>query len=188
MPQHQTTPPAVPTVADCTIQPAGHTWDAVRTPLALGQRTLDILGRRSGAVIEDPIGRVLYWLIPTGSAAAWQLSDIRVLGAGAHLAVPPPRRTQRPGPHWRICPGDGQLVTDAHALHAAISDALAPRPVPQYCTRCQKSTDDPVKVGERFGASGAGGNVYACRNCAPLFPPQSDPFAPYTARRKALGS
>lgn len=130
MPPHHTELSAVPTIADCTIQPAGRIWDAVRVPLTIGQHALDILGRRSGAVIEDPIGLVLYWLIPPGSAKSWQLTDIRVLGDGGHLAVPPPRRTQGPGPHWRICPGDGQLVTDSHALHAAISDALAPRPLP----------------------------------------------------------
>lgn len=185
---HDQPPPAVPTIADCVLEPAGHDWDAVRVPLTIGQRALDILGRRSGAVIDDPREQVLYWLIRTGSAAVWQLSDIRVLGLGAHVTIPPERRTQRPGPHWRICPGDGQLVTDAHALHAAISDALTPRPLPQYCTRCQKATDDPVKVGESFGQSGAGGNIYACRNCAPLFPPQSDPFAQMAARRRAFGS
>jgi hypothetical protein len=47
------------------------------------------------------------------------------------------------------------------------------RPV-RMCARCCVITDTPVVVSEVHGASGAGFNVYACTECAPLFPKVPD--------------
>jgi hypothetical protein len=44
------------------------------------------------------------------------------------------------------------------------------------CVRCERVTDEPVLVHEVHSASGPGWNVYACRSCAPRFPPPVDVF------------
>ncbi|WP_086824843.1 hypothetical protein [Streptomyces sp. NRRL B-24572] len=111
--------PDLPTACEPRI--VGAEWDAVGIPRSVGLLALDILGARSGAVIED--GTALYWLLPAGSAEGWGTANTRALSAGATLAVPPARRTVGPGPHWRICPGDDRLLTPAAALRAAVEDA-----------------------------------------------------------------
>jgi hypothetical protein len=108
---------------DCERHRAGVDWDAVRVPHVLALDTLDILGPRSGAVIDD--GHVLYWFLPRGAANDWQVDGTHPLVRGGSLTVPPARRTQGPGPYWRICPGDSDWLTDPAALRAAIEDALA---------------------------------------------------------------
>ncbi|MFJ6634041.1 hypothetical protein ACIQMR_22030 [Streptomyces sp. NPDC091376] len=103
---------------------AGLTWDAVRVPRNVGLTALSILGSGSGAVLEDPSALALYWFIPAGAGADWAITNTRALGAGSFVVIPPRRRTQGPGPHWRICPGEGAWKTDPNALKAAIEDAL----------------------------------------------------------------
>ncbi|MFI0827325.1 hypothetical protein ACH4Q7_23035 [Streptomyces roseolus] len=106
----------------CEPRAVGEEWDAVRVPRDVGRLALDILGPRSGAVIED--GTAFYWLLPVGSTDGWDLATTRALPAGTTLAVPLARRTVGPGPHWRICPGDDRLLTPADVLRAAVGDAL----------------------------------------------------------------
>lgn len=115
--------PALNLGAATTAQPAGQTWDAVRVPRSIGLITLDILGARSGAVIEDE--RALYWLVPLNTATGWDITNIAILGVGTRVSVPPARRMAGPGPFWRVCPGETWL-TDADALRAAIEDAYQP--------------------------------------------------------------
>jgi hypothetical protein len=88
-----------------------------------------ILGTRCGAVIEDPFtaAGVVYYFVPAGTAASWEVENTRPLGAGAAVMIPPDRRTEGPGPHWRICPGEDGWFTDPAALRAAIEDAFGPR-------------------------------------------------------------
>ncbi|MFJ3084973.1 hypothetical protein [Streptomyces sp. NPDC086838] len=117
---------SVRTVSNCHIEEAGRAWDAVRVPRSVGLDALRILGGRSGPVLEDPSSVVLYWFIPRGASAAWDVPNTRTLEQDAHIVIPPARRTQGPGPHWRICPGDGAWITDAGALRAAVLDALGP--------------------------------------------------------------
>ncbi|WP_405804516.1 hypothetical protein OG729_04840 [Streptomyces sp. NBC_00210] len=130
MPHEIPRPPTMQTAAGYELQAAGYRWDAVRVPRSVGLRALEILGTRSGAVIEDPHEPALYWFVQTGAAAAWDLPDTRPLGMTQHVVVPPPHRVQGPGPHWRICPVDGQLITDVQALRAAVEDAAAPLRAP----------------------------------------------------------
>lgn len=99
--------------------------DVIRVPRSVGLTALRILGNRSGAVIEDPVALALYWLVPRGHAAEWEVTNTRALGPGT-IPMPPRRRTQGPGPHWKICPGAGRWTTDPAALRAAIEDALNP--------------------------------------------------------------
>lgn len=116
--------PGVTTIDDCALVAAGEDWDAIRVSDAVGNRTLAILGPRSGAVIEDPRGRVFYWFVPVGTAAAWSVSGTRALGHHCHVSVPPARKVAGYGPRWRITPGDGRLITGSAPLQAAIEDAL----------------------------------------------------------------
>ncbi|MER7795606.1 hypothetical protein [Streptomyces sp. NPDC097640] len=108
----------------------------MRVPLSIGigKRTLDLLGNATGAVIENPFDRVLYWLIEPGAAAEWDmglLPSVQVWGATAYIEVPPVARTTGPGVHWRVPLGYGRYLTDATALFAALkiatSAALGPR-------------------------------------------------------------
>ncbi|MFV2118787.1 hypothetical protein ACE14D_10190 [Streptomyces sp. Act-28] len=46
----------------------------------------------------------------------------------------------------------------------------------RMCVRCDRITDEPVVVSEVHSASGPGFNVYACAECAPLYPPVPDVF------------
>lgn len=115
--------PAGRTVA---MLPAGQWWDAVRVPRALALEALGGLGSRSGAVIEDPGGGLLYWLVPAGRADDWHLAEksrIRVLGHNSSVAVPGPQRTA--GPHWRIPPTRDGALTDPEQLHNALARAAA---------------------------------------------------------------
>lgn len=119
--------PTIRTIRDCRVEAAGGAWDAVRVPRSAGLDALAILGHRSGAVLEDPLSAALYFFIPRGTAADWDVDGTRVLGEDDHVVVPPDRRTQGPGPHWRICPSVDAWITDPAALQAALQDAVAPR-------------------------------------------------------------
>ncbi|MFH8577091.1 hypothetical protein [Streptomyces zaomyceticus] len=108
----------------CESVAVGVSWDAVRVPRSIGLIAVDILGQRSGAVIDD--GMALYWLLPLRSASQWDIVGTRVLRDGETLSIPPARRTIGPGPHWRICPGEDNHLTPADALRAAVEDAYSP--------------------------------------------------------------
>ncbi|GGS42116.1 hypothetical protein F2B00_03265 [Streptomyces parvus] len=120
--------PSTTTIKNCRLEPAGDTWDAVRVPRSVGSDAVAILGSRAGAALQDPHEGCLYFFIAPGTADSWKPEDApgaRILGAGSHVVFPPPRRTQGPGPHWRICPGDDGLLTDTAALRAALEDAAS---------------------------------------------------------------
>ncbi|MGY4960355.1 hypothetical protein [Streptomyces sp. 900105245] len=118
-----------PSPMGATLQDAGGDWDAIRVPRSVGLAAMAILGTRCGAVLEDPHSSagVVYFFAPVGTAAGWDVENTRALGDGAAVVIPPERRTEGPGPHWRICPGDDGWLTDADALAAAIADAFGPR-------------------------------------------------------------
>ncbi|MFD4761409.1 hypothetical protein ACFWOJ_21780 [Streptomyces sp. NPDC058439] len=48
------------------------------------------------------------------------------------------------------------------------------RPTIRMCARCQRITEVPVLVYVVHAATGPGFNVYACPDCAPLYPPLPD--------------
>lgn len=112
----------LPTAGGCTLQDAGQNWDAVRVPRQLGVAAMAILGTRCGAVLEYP--HAVYYFVPRGTAAGWDVAGTEAIGKGNTLTIPPARCTAAPGPHWRVCPGDGDWLTDAHALQAALEDCL----------------------------------------------------------------
>ncbi|MGW0996416.1 hypothetical protein [Streptomyces sp. NPDC002520] len=122
-------PQRLPSAAGATLHDAGNEWDAIRVPRSVGLAAMALLGTRCGAVVEDPItaAGVVYFFTPAGTSAVWNVENTRALGAGATVTIPPPRRTEGPGPHWRMCPGDDGWRTDPDALKAAIEDAFGPR-------------------------------------------------------------
>ncbi|MET8826129.1 hypothetical protein ABZX40_13735 [Streptomyces sp. NPDC004610] len=91
-------------------------------PRNLGAGAMAVLGARCGAVVEDPRSAVLYFFVPTESAQAWEMESTRVLSLGSSVTIPPHRRTEGPGPHWRMCPGDDGWLTEPNALRAALED------------------------------------------------------------------
>ncbi|MBK3631622.1 hypothetical protein JHN52_01325 [Streptomyces sp. MBT97] len=118
----------LPSAAGCVLQDAGTEWDVIRVPRQTGLAAMAILGPRCGAVVEAGDSRaVLYFFVPRGTANSWELDNTKALGLGSSVTIPPPRRTQGPGPHWRMCPGEDRLLTNADALHAALADAFGPR-------------------------------------------------------------
>lgn len=122
--------PSTTTVGNCRLEAAGESWDAVRVPRSVGCDAVAILGSRAGAALQDPYEGGMYFFIAPGSADAWESSAVpgaRILGLGAHVVLPPPRRISGPGPHWRVCPVDGRLLTETAALRAALEDAATPR-------------------------------------------------------------
>ncbi|MEU0809118.1 hypothetical protein [Streptomyces sp. NPDC005970] len=123
-----------PSGRSAQLQPVGKTWDAVRVARFIGKLALESLGGATGAVIENPIDRVLYWLIEPGAAAKWDMSllpSIEVWGATAYIEVPPAARTTGLGIHWRVPPRFDRHLTDPAALFAALRtatrEALGPR-------------------------------------------------------------
>ncbi|MDT3396822.1 hypothetical protein RKE29_09230 [Streptomyces sp. B1866] len=108
-------------------QPVGVWWDAVRVPASVGERALRLLGEQTGAVIADPPGIRLYWLIGTGAADAWDhgaLQPVHLLRAHSFLVVPPAHRVTGPGVHWRLRPTADRRLTEPRALHTALRIAL----------------------------------------------------------------
>ncbi|MEU5108274.1 hypothetical protein AB0H07_39460 [Streptomyces sp. NPDC021354] len=108
----------------------------MRVPFSIGisKRTLDLLGDATGAVIENPIDRVLYWLIAPGAAAEWDMSllpSVQVWGATAYVEVPPVGFETGPGVRWRVPLRYDRYLTDPAALLAALEtatrEALGPR-------------------------------------------------------------
>lgn len=119
----------LPSAAGVVLRDAGYDWDAVRVPRSVGLAAMAILGTRCGAAIEDPLtaAGVLYFFTPVGTADGWEVENTRALGFGSTVTIPPTRRTEGPGPHWRICPGEDGWLTDPDALAAAIADAFGSR-------------------------------------------------------------
>lgn len=112
----------LPTAAGCTLHEAGKDWDAVRVPRQLGLAAMVLLGARCGAVLEYPHKAAVYFFVRRGTAADWAFDGTHAVGEGSTLTIPPGRYTTGPGPHWRVCPGDGDWLTDAGALRAALED------------------------------------------------------------------
>lgn len=99
----------------------------MKVPARLGELVLRRLGDKGGAVIRDSWSGHLYWLVAAGSAANWRLPGVVVLGVACYVAVPPAHRTYGPGPHWAVPPSGGRELTDAGALHGALTYALGAR-------------------------------------------------------------
>lgn len=114
---------------DVEMVEVGHHWDAVRASKAIGERTLDLLGKLGGAVIADYC--TVYWLIQSGSADYWQpIRQVHVLTTTTaeltYMGVPPGHCRSGPGLHWHVPVGPDRYLTDAALLHEALNHAANP--------------------------------------------------------------
>ncbi|WAP57816.1 hypothetical protein [Streptomyces sp. S465] len=189
----QVLPWTPPNTADVEALPVGKWWDAISAPTPVADRALELLGRDSGAVIQDDTHGKAYWLIGVGTARSWCMRQVRVLTELADestlLGVPPASWGAEHRTYWRIPLGPDRYLTDTHhlapALGQAVYDVLGPRPNGrQLCYRCQLPTDEPVIVEVHHSVSGAGRTTYSCPSHAPTY--QRDPVAEAAARRRAL--
>ncbi|MFF5588657.1 hypothetical protein [Streptomyces hygroscopicus] len=183
-----------PNTEDIEALPVGEWWDAVSAPVPVADRALELLGDRSGAVIQDDTYGKCYWLIGIDTARSWCLRQVRVLTAltdeGTLLGVPPASWGAEHRTHWRIPLGAGRYLTDTHhlarALRQAVDEVLGPPPDGrQLCYRCQLPTDEPVIVAVEHSGSVAGATIYACPSHARTYP--RDAVAEAGAMRRALG-
>ncbi|MBO3674780.1 hypothetical protein [Streptomyces sp. NEAU-YJ-81] len=180
MPTNLQVPPwTPPNTKDVEALPVGKWWDAVSAPTAVGDRALDLLGRDSGAVIQDDTYGKTYWLIGIDTARSWAMRQVRVLTAladeGTLLGVPPASWRSERRTYWRIPLGPDRYLTDPHhlvrALRRAVDDVFGPAPDGrQLCHRCQLPTDEPVPVAIEHSGSVASPTVYACPTHARDYP------------------
>lgn len=108
------------------IVPAGVEWDAVRIPRRLWLAALDRLPVPHGPVITDPDDRVVYVLVPRGTARGWDAALTQAYGVATYVAVPPEGRDGPPGPYWLVAPVDWVPLTDPGHLRLAIEAVTGP--------------------------------------------------------------
>ncbi|MEU5363061.1 hypothetical protein ABZ354_06075 [Streptomyces sp. NPDC005925] len=134
METHQSNVPRTPTTVGgapggtCgTPTSGGAACDVVTVPARQGLEAVDIL-RRAAAEAVGPVlhdgGGTLGFLVPPGTAAAWDLPGSTCTetdGRGPVLAVPEPPAAADSG--WLLPPGDADPATDPAVLRAALGEA-----------------------------------------------------------------
>ncbi|MDT3395420.1 hypothetical protein RKE29_01935 [Streptomyces sp. B1866] len=157
----------LPLSDDHETRPAGLAWDAIRIATPVGERALGVLRERTGAVVEDPGGGLLYWFIRHGAADQWgPLGRLRVLGHGAHVVIPRFGITTGPAPHWRVQPRLGRFLTHPDRLHTALHHAIRDAFGPHHCAGCGRETDEPIPFHREHTAWGPGMTHRVCLTCA----------------------
>ncbi|WP_232838847.1 hypothetical protein [Streptomyces geranii] len=103
--------------------------DLVTVPARQGLEAVDILRRGAG----DAVGPVLHddgcdtlgFLVPPGTAAAWDVPGstcTETNGRGLSLVAPDPEPLVE-GSDWLLPPGEADLATDPAVLRAALGEA-----------------------------------------------------------------
>ncbi|TXS36022.1 hypothetical protein [Streptomyces sp. OR43] len=121
-----TTAPAEEPVAPGT-PPAPEPCDLVTVPARQGLEAVDILRRGAdqeavGPVLHDGACATLGFLVPPGTAAAWDVPGsacTQTDGRGLRIPAEPPA----PGSGWLLPPADDTPVTDPAVLRAALDQA-----------------------------------------------------------------
>ncbi|MFF7362354.1 hypothetical protein [Streptomyces sp. NPDC008125] len=121
--------PAVPphTASDPIEGCAAHLCDLVTVPARQGLEAVDILRRGAGPVVVGPVlhdgaGGTVGFLVPPGTAEAWDVPGSACTsteGRGLRLPDEPPVS----GTGWLLPPADDAPVTDPAALRAALDQA-----------------------------------------------------------------
>ncbi|WP_033308076.1 hypothetical protein RFN58_16395 [Streptomyces iakyrus] len=100
--------------------------DVVTVPARQGLEAVDILrrgpGDAVGPVLHDGGGGTLGFLVPPGTAAAWDVPGSTCTetdGRGLPLAPEPPGA----GSDWLLPPGEADLATDPAVLREALGEA-----------------------------------------------------------------
>ncbi|MFF4483209.1 hypothetical protein ACFY1A_40235 [Streptomyces sp. NPDC001520] len=190
----RTLPWEPPNKQDIEALPVGKWWDAISAPTAVADRALELLGGRSGAVIQDDTYGKTYWLIGVDTARSRCIRQVRVLtelaDEGTLIGVPPASWVTGHSTYWRVPFRLDRCLTDTPLLHDALAQAageiLGPKPDGrQLCYRCQLPTDEPVPVAIAHSGSVAGRTVYACPAHARDYP-AADAVTQAAAMRRAL--
>ncbi|MBR7676629.1 hypothetical protein KDA82_27215 [Streptomyces daliensis] len=108
------------------LLPAGVHWEAVVVPSYLGDRVLARLGRESGAVICDPYGHRLIWLVPPGTTQGWVVPEatcVQLLSVAQHVTVPPGWCTRSAFTHW-VRGWAEHGLTDARLLYVVLDAVI----------------------------------------------------------------
>ncbi|GGQ49780.1 MULTISPECIES: hypothetical protein [Streptomyces] len=101
--------------------------DLVTVPTRHGLEAVDILRRGPapdgvGPVLHDDGDDTLGFVVPAGTAAAWDVPGSTCTGTdgrGLRLAPEPPDR----GSDWLVPPGEADLATDPAVLRRALGEA-----------------------------------------------------------------
>ncbi|MFI1656207.1 hypothetical protein ACH4ZU_15045 [Streptomyces sp. NPDC020472] len=110
---------------------AAGAWDLVTVPVRQGLEAVDILRRAAapavGPVVHDGTCDTLGFLVPPGTAAAWDMPGsacTRTSGRGLRLPELPEPAGDAPRPAgWLLPPGDADPVTDPAVLREALGEA-----------------------------------------------------------------
>lgn len=100
--------------------------DLVTVPARHGLEAVDILRRGTGdavgPVLHDDGGGTLGFVVPAGTAAAWDVPGSTCTetdGRGLRLSPEPPVE----GSDWLLPPGEADLATDPAVLRRALGEA-----------------------------------------------------------------
>lgn len=102
--------------------------DLVTVPTRQGLEAVDILRRGTGdgvgPVLHDDGGDTLGFLVPPGTAAAWDVPGSTCTGTnGRGLRLVPDPEPPVEGSDWLLPPGEADLATDPAVLRAALGEA-----------------------------------------------------------------
>ncbi|NEY31628.1 hypothetical protein GTU99_05345 [Streptomyces sp. PRKS01-65] len=100
--------------------------DVVSVPTRQGLEAVDILRRGAGdavgPVLHDDGGDTLCFLVPPGTAAAWDVPGSTCTETdGRGLSLPPVPPLE--GSDWLVPPGEADPATDPAVLRAALGEA-----------------------------------------------------------------
>ncbi|MEV1066831.1 hypothetical protein [Streptomyces sp. NPDC050263] len=113
--------------SDDPCMPSGAACDLVTVPTRQGLEAVDILRRASagdgvGPVLHDDGDDTLGFVVPAGTAAAWDVPGSTCTetdGRGLRL-VPEPSNEDS---DWLVPPGEADLATDPAVLRRALGEA-----------------------------------------------------------------
>ncbi|MFF5189498.1 hypothetical protein ACFY30_38025 [Streptomyces sp. NPDC000345] len=106
--------------------PSGTGCDLVTVPTRQGLEAVDILrrgaGETVGPVLHDDGDDTLCFLVPLGTAAAWDVPGSICTETDGHRLRPDPGPPVE-GPDWLVPPGEADLATDPAVLRRALGEA-----------------------------------------------------------------
>ncbi|MFI8092619.1 hypothetical protein ACIF9R_30570 [Streptomyces sp. NPDC086080] len=102
--------------------------EVVTVPARQGLEAVDILRRGAadavGPVLHDDGGATLGFLVPPGTAAAWDVPGSTCTETGGHgLRMDPEPQPPVEGSDWLLPPGEADLATDPAVLREALDEA-----------------------------------------------------------------
>lgn len=102
--------------------------EVVTVPARQGLEAVDILRRGAadamGPVLHDDGGATLGFLVPPGTAAAWDVPGSTCTETGGQgLRMDPEPQPPVEGSDWLLPPGESDLATDPAVLREALDEA-----------------------------------------------------------------